>query len=104
MSVSEDKKTAADVLAIADAGRNDQSKHSRRKVFYLVDSLNIGGTETQAVELALRIPGPDTMQPWAVSGLGVHCWNDCREAMLWCESFILKAGWIAQRGFISCCG
>jgi len=28
----------------------------RRKVFYLVDSLNIGGTETQAVELALRLP------------------------------------------------
>jgi glycosyltransferase involved in cell wall biosynthesis len=28
----------------------------RRKVFYLIDSLNIGGTETQAVELALRMP------------------------------------------------
>jgi hypothetical protein len=25
-------------------------------VFYLVDSLNVGGTETQAVELALRLP------------------------------------------------
>lgn len=28
----------------------------RRKVFYLVDSLEVGGTETQAVELALRMP------------------------------------------------
>lgn len=28
----------------------------RRKVFHLVDSLNVGGTETQAVELALRMP------------------------------------------------
>jgi glycosyltransferase involved in cell wall biosynthesis len=28
----------------------------RRRVFYLVDSLEVGGTETQAVELALRIP------------------------------------------------
>jgi len=28
----------------------------RRKVFYLVDSLHVGGTETQAVELALRLP------------------------------------------------
>ncbi len=28
----------------------------RRKVFYLLDSLNVGGTETQAVELAARIP------------------------------------------------
>jgi L-malate glycosyltransferase len=27
-----------------------------RKVFHLVDSLNVGGTETQAVELALRMP------------------------------------------------
>jgi glycosyltransferase involved in cell wall biosynthesis len=30
--------------------------HAMRKVFFLVDSLNVGGTETQAVELALRIP------------------------------------------------
>src|SRR6266404_1510727 len=28
---------------------------TRRKVFYLVDSLDVGGTESQAVELALRI-------------------------------------------------
>jgi L-malate glycosyltransferase len=28
---------------------------SRRKVFYLLDSLNVGGTETQAVELAVRL-------------------------------------------------
>jgi L-malate glycosyltransferase len=28
----------------------------RRKVFYLVDSFQVGGTETQAVELALRMP------------------------------------------------
>src|SRR6476661_9161533 len=27
----------------------------RRKVFYFLDSLEVGGTETQAVELALRI-------------------------------------------------
>jgi len=27
----------------------------RRRVFFLVDSLEIGGTETQAVELALRL-------------------------------------------------
>jgi glycosyltransferase involved in cell wall biosynthesis len=32
------------------------SLRPRRKVFYLLDSLNVGGTETQAVELALRIP------------------------------------------------
>jgi len=30
---------------------------SQRKVFYLLDSLNVGGTETQAVELARRMPG-----------------------------------------------
>src|ERR1700756_5137271 len=27
----------------------------RRKLFYLLDSLNVGGTETQAVELACRL-------------------------------------------------
>jgi glycosyltransferase involved in cell wall biosynthesis len=32
------------------------SSGRRRKVFYLLDSLNIGGTETQAVELAVRMP------------------------------------------------
>ena len=30
-------------------------RRSPRRVFYLVDSLDVGGTETQAVELALRI-------------------------------------------------
>jgi glycosyltransferase involved in cell wall biosynthesis len=54
--VTENKKTSDDVLAVADAVRSDLSMRPRRKVFYLVDSLNIGGTETQAVELALRIP------------------------------------------------
>jgi L-malate glycosyltransferase len=34
----------------------DGLRHSPRKVFYLVDSLNVGGTESQAVELARRIP------------------------------------------------
>jgi L-malate glycosyltransferase len=29
---------------------------ARRKVFYFLDSLDVGGTETQAVELALRMP------------------------------------------------
>ena len=31
----------------------------RTKVFYLLDSLQVGGTETQAVELALRMPASD---------------------------------------------
>lgn len=34
---------------------NHPVPHSRRKVFYLLDSLNVGGTESQAVELARRI-------------------------------------------------
>lgn len=36
-----------------------ESARARRKVFYLVDSLDVGGTETQAVELALRMPAAD---------------------------------------------
>jgi L-malate glycosyltransferase len=35
------------------------SLRARRKVFYLLDSLEIGGTETQAVELALRLPADE---------------------------------------------
>lgn len=31
----------------------------RRKVFFLLDSFHVGGTETQAVELALRLPAAD---------------------------------------------
>lgn len=31
----------------------------QRRVFHLLDSLNVGGTETQAVELALRMAGPE---------------------------------------------
>lgn len=31
------------------------SNVARRKVFFLLDSLNVGGTETQAVELAIRL-------------------------------------------------
>jgi glycosyltransferase involved in cell wall biosynthesis len=48
-------KISADVPGIR-AVQNHHSPRPRRKVFYLVDSLNVGGTETQAVELARRIP------------------------------------------------
>jgi glycosyltransferase involved in cell wall biosynthesis len=41
---------------IAEESRVRPTPHSRRRVFYLLDSLNVGGTETQAVELARRIP------------------------------------------------
>ncbi len=37
-------------IALAAAGRQQ-----KRKIFYLVDSMDVGGTETQAVELALRM-------------------------------------------------
>jgi len=36
-------------------GRRRGLTGARRKVFFLVDSLNVGGTETQAVELAIRL-------------------------------------------------
>ncbi|MGA8508000.1 MAG: glycosyltransferase, partial [Candidatus Sulfotelmatobacter sp.] len=49
-------KISADVLEILPAVQNDDAPHTLRKVFYLVDSLNVGGTESQAVELARRIP------------------------------------------------
>jgi L-malate glycosyltransferase len=52
---------AMETLAV-DSDRQERGLHrgtkpTRRKVFFLLDSLNIGGTETQAVELAVRL-GP----------------------------------------------
>jgi glycosyltransferase involved in cell wall biosynthesis len=48
--VTANYKTSDDVPA------NTIARPPLRKVFYLVDSLNVGGTEAQAVELARRIP------------------------------------------------
>ena len=47
---------------VADRGLNAAAARTpsrQRKVFYLLDSLNVGGTETQAVELALRLPASE---------------------------------------------
>jgi glycosyltransferase involved in cell wall biosynthesis len=51
-------------VSVADQGtaeglRQPGRLRPRRKVFYLLDSLEIGGTETQAVELALRLPADE---------------------------------------------
>jgi L-malate glycosyltransferase len=40
---------------VAGGNSNGQKLTARRRIFFLVDSLNIGGTETQAVELATRL-------------------------------------------------
>jgi L-malate glycosyltransferase len=42
--------------AAADLSPESATPEPRRKVFFLLDSLNVGGTEVQAVELALRLP------------------------------------------------
>jgi glycosyltransferase involved in cell wall biosynthesis len=54
--VTVSNKTSADLPGILGAVQSSHSPISLRKVFYLVDSLNVGGTESQAVELARRIP------------------------------------------------
>lgn len=46
-------------VGTAEQFRMPASLRARRKVFYLLDSLEIGGTETQAVELALRLPADE---------------------------------------------
>lgn len=48
-------KTTTGVPIVPMALQGHPPARPLRKVFYLVDSLNVGGTETQAVELALRI-------------------------------------------------
>jgi glycosyltransferase involved in cell wall biosynthesis len=53
-------------VSVADVGQPEKSAGSpaqvrpRRKVFHLVDSLEVGGTETQAVELALRMSSAES--------------------------------------------
>jgi glycosyltransferase involved in cell wall biosynthesis len=56
VGVTANNTTSADRLAEPGAVGRRLSSHPGRKVFYLLDSLDVGGTETQAVELALRIP------------------------------------------------
>jgi L-malate glycosyltransferase len=56
VAVTASNTTSADRLAEPGAVGSRLSLRPRRKVFYLLDSLDVGGTETQAVELALRIP------------------------------------------------
>ena len=49
-------------LPIALAGLESpalKARHPRRRIFFLLDSLNVGGTETQAVELARRLDPAD---------------------------------------------
>jgi L-malate glycosyltransferase len=53
-----EKKSAAAMADGSDRPRlqgQTPAATRRRKVFFLLDSLNVGGTETQAVELALRL-------------------------------------------------
>jgi L-malate glycosyltransferase len=50
------KETPTTGAVLAGASPSQGCAGLRRKIFYLVDSFNVGGTETQAVELALRIP------------------------------------------------
>ena len=45
----------ADSTALSSRLMPDRESTTRRKIFFLLDSLNIGGTETQAVELATRL-------------------------------------------------
>ncbi len=45
----------SNIPAPSSVPQTQEPPRQKRKVFYLVDSLNVGGTETQAVELARRI-------------------------------------------------
>jgi L-malate glycosyltransferase len=45
----------AETEAAAGKGRPDATRDKVRKVFFLLDSFHVGGTETQAVELACRL-------------------------------------------------
>jgi len=53
------REAPAGDVGTAEGLRVPASLRPRRRVFYLLDSLEIGGTETQAVELALRLPADE---------------------------------------------
>jgi len=48
-------ESAAEGISGSRASEVGPTAARRRKVFFLLDSLNVGGTETQAVELAIRL-------------------------------------------------
>jgi glycosyltransferase involved in cell wall biosynthesis len=53
MATAQQEKS--EVMATVATPVRDVAVPRKRKIFYLVDSLNVGGTETQAVELARRM-------------------------------------------------
>jgi len=57
MTTAQQEKVQTEFVAGAvSVGAASQSVAARRrKIFYLLDSFNVGGTETQAVELARRM-------------------------------------------------
>jgi glycosyltransferase involved in cell wall biosynthesis len=56
MATTQQEKKEAEVVAeLSPPSVKDPQPRSRRRVFYLLDSFNIGGTETQAVELSRRM-------------------------------------------------
>ena len=55
MATAQQEKTSSEVITGLPAAISGSNASPKRKIFYLLDSLNIGGTETQAVELALRM-------------------------------------------------
>jgi len=57
--VTASNKTSGEIPETPGVVQVHDSRRSLRKVFYLVDSLNVGGTEIQAVELARRISMAD---------------------------------------------
>ncbi len=56
MATAQQEKKEVEVVAeLSPASVRDPKPRAKRKIFYLLDSFNIGGTETQAVELARRM-------------------------------------------------
>jgi glycosyltransferase involved in cell wall biosynthesis len=56
MATTQQEKPEVEAVAgVPPASERHMPPRPKRKIFYLVDSLNVGGTETQAVELARRM-------------------------------------------------
>ena len=82
----------------AEGASNGQSPRSGCRVFHLVDSLQVGGTETQAVELALRMPVPEYQVTLGCLRAQGPLLNRMQDSAVAVEEFYPKGGIDSPRG------
>ncbi len=106
---SESDPHSAEADSTGDSDRNTSLHHrtARRKVFFLIDSLNVGGTESQAVELATRLSAEHYAERYEVTlgclrARGPLLEKVVRSILSPFASFIRREAWIPGGASIKC--